>query len=400
MDGHRAPALPETHYLDNRIFTDESIFAAEQERIFAKVWQFVCHESELASTGDFRALAIAMKPIVVVRGDDGTLRGFYNVCRHRAAEIVREEAGNRSEFQCFYHHWTYALDGALTGVAKPAGYDAVKLDKSQLGLVPIRVESWAGLVFACLDAHAPPLREFLGDLAAAVEQPLGSVPLEVFHLHKQVVATNWKLWQDNNSERYHSMLHALNRKTLPWVLGSTSPMKLRILPGGHSGYWSDGRAKVAYAKDNVSGVTGGTLAGLQDDEMRVVNFFPDLMINIRSNVVRIDRMVPLAAGKTLIEWRGLGVKGDDPALRAIRLRHHNTFWGPTGRNLPEDTLAVESQWRAMQADAVRYSILAREEDLNPTDDANVRAYYAEWGRRMGRSPAHPFRAASGARDAA
>jgi methanesulfonate monooxygenase large subunit len=121
--------------------------------------------------------------------------------------------------------------------------------------------------------------------------------------------------------------------------------------------------------------------------MRVINLFPDLMINIRSNVVRLDRMVPLGPDRTLVEWRGLGVKGDDDKMRAVRIRQHNLFWGPTGRNLPEDVLAVESQTRAMQADEVRYSIIAREEDLNPTDDANIRAYYQEWRRRMGKSPA-------------
>jgi methanesulfonate monooxygenase large subunit len=77
------------------------------------------------------------------------------------------------------------------------------------------------------------------------------------------------------------------------------------------------------------------------------------------------------------------VKGDSAELRAKRLRHHNLFWGPAGRNLSEDVIAVESQWKCMAADAVRYSILAREEDLNPTDDENVRAFYREWGRRVG-----------------
>jgi len=119
----------------------------------------------------------------------------------------------------------------------------------------------------------------------------------------------------------------------------------------------------------------------------VINLFPDLMINIRSNVVRLDRMVPLGPDRTLVEWRGLGVKGDDDKMRAIRVRQHNLFWGPTGRNLPEDVLAVESQARAMASDDVRYSIIAREEDLNPTDDANIRSYYQEWRRRMGKSPA-------------
>jgi hypothetical protein len=184
------------------------------------------------------------------------------------------------------------------------------------------------------------------------------------------------------------MLHAINRMTQPWVLGRNSPMKLKIFDNGHSGYWSDGDAKVNYK--NYAGVMGSALPGMSDDEMRVVNLFPDGVILVRSNVVRLDRMVPLDAGHTLVEWRGLGVKGDSEETRALRLAHHNLFWGPAGRNLPEDILAVESQYRAMQADAVRYSILAREENLDPTDDANVRAYYGEWGRRMSRTPSAPF----------
>jgi methanesulfonate monooxygenase large subunit len=394
QQGHVRPALPETHYLDNRIFTDSGIFREEQERILSKVWQFVCHESEVAKSGDFRCTSIAGKPVVVVRTEDGALRGFFNVCRHRGAEVVRTESGNARSFTCFYHHWNYGLDGTLRAVAKPEGYESVKLDKSQLGLVPVRTESVAGLVFMCLDPDCEPLLDFLGDVVKPFLEPLGTVPMEVFHFHKTIVHTNWKLWSDNNSERYHSMLHAINRTTQPWVLGKTSPMKLRLFPNGHSGYWSDGEATVAYERGGYDNITGGTLPGLRDNEMRVVNLFPDLMINIRSNVVRLDRMIPLDEERTLIEWRGLGVAGDSEEMRALRLRHHNMFWGPAGRNLPEDLLAVESQYRSMRADAVRYSILAREEDLNPTDDANLRAYYVEWGRRMGRTASSPFDSAA------
>jgi methanesulfonate monooxygenase large subunit len=388
LNGHNKPKLPETHYLDNRIFTDESIFQEEQEKIFSKVWQFVCHESEVERPGDFRCVKVAGKPIVLVRGSDGNVRGFYNICRHRAAEVVRSEAGNATKFTCFYHHWTYDLQGNLRGISKPAGYEAVQLDKASLGLVPVRCEILAGLVFVCLDGETEPLRDFLGDITQGFLEALGTVPMEVFHFHKAVLRTNWKLWQDNNSERYHAMLHVANRKTLPWVLGKTSPMKLRIMAKGHSGYWADdGGAVVDYAKGGYSSAAEGVLPGLRGDEMRVVNLFPDLMINIRSNVVRLDRMVPIDSGHTLVEWRGLGVRGDDDRMRAVRIRQHNLFWGPTGRNLPEDVLAVESQARAMHSDKVRYSIIAREEDLNPTDDANIRAYYQEWRRRMGKSPA-------------
>ena len=390
--GHLPPALPPTHYLDNRIFTDASIFREEQERLFSKVWQFVCHESELPNSGDFRTTQVAGKPLIVVRDESGSIRAFFNVCRHRAAEVVRSESGNARSFTCFYHHWNYGLDGSLRAVSKPEGYERACLDKAALGLVPVRTESVLGLVFTCLDPQAPALREYLGEILRPLQDPLGSVPMQVIHFHKAVVKTNWKLWQDNNSERYHSMLHAINRATQPWVLGKTSPMKLRLFPNGHSGYWSEGEAAVAYERGGYTNVTGGTLPGMRDNEMRVVNLFPDLMVNIRSNVVRIDRMIPIDEQHTMVEWRGLGVAGDDAETRELRLRHHNMFWGPAGRNLPEDLIAVESQYRAMRADAVRYSILAREEDLNPTDDANLRAYYQEWNRLMGRSASAPFEA--------
>lgn len=391
-NGHSTPHLPQTHYLDNRIFTDEAIFAEEQERIFGKVWQFVCHESEVANPGDFRCVKVAGKSVLLARGDDGVIRGFHNICRHRAAEVVREDSGHTRIFTCFYHHWTYGLKGELRGVAKPAGYEAVKLDKSELGLVPVRCELLAGLVFVNLDDDAGPLREFIGDdIAEGFERQLGTAPLEVFHFHKAVLNTNWKLWQDNNSERYHAMLHVANRKTMPWVLGNTSPMRLRIAGNGHSGYWADGGdAPVQLERGGYERFTIDPLPGMRPDEMRVMNLFPDLMINIRTSVVRLDRMVPLGPDRTLVEWRGLGAKTDDEKTRALQVRQHNLFWGPTGRNLPEDVLAVESQTRAMTADGVRYSIVAREENLNPTDDANIRSYYQEWGRRMGRSAAAPL----------
>lgn len=390
ITGYERPNLPETHYLDNRVFTDETIFLEELAHIFQRVWLFVCHESEVSRPGDFRTTSVAGKPIVIVRGTDGIVRSFYNVCRHRGAQVVRAESGNAKAFQCFYHLWTYGLDGRLKAVSKPEGYERVKLERDRLGLVPVRTESMAGLIFVRLDDSAESLRDYLGEIVTPFLQPLGTVPLEVFHFHKAIIDTNWKLWQDNGSERYHSFLHAINRKTLPWVTEKTSPMRLRLCRNGHSGYWSDGSATVEYEAGGITGITGGTLPGMRENEMRVMNMFPDMLINIRSNVARVDRMVPLGPGRTLVEFRGLGVKGDSEELRAIRLRHHNMFWGPAGRNLPEDVLAVESQWKCMQADVVRYSILAREEDLNPTDDANVRAFYQEWGRRLGRRPNAPF----------
>jgi len=389
------PDLPSTHVLDNRIYTNEEIFELEQKDIFQSSWLFVCHESELPKPGCFRTTLAAGKPIVIVRGDDGKIRSFYNICRHRSSPVVRADTGRAKEFQCFYHLWTYNLEGNCTGVTKPDGYKSVKLDKNKLGLIPIRTDLIAGLVFVCLNGDTDSLCDYLGDIIEPIIEPLNSAELEVFHFHRADIQTNWKLWQDNNSERYHSMLHVINRKTQPWVKGKKSSMKLRIGMNGHSGYWSDGAAEVDYAAGGYSGVSTGILPGLKENEMRVINLFPDTMVNIRSNVIRIDRMVPVSVGLTRVEWWGLGLKNVSEKTRMERLKHHNMFWGPTGRNLGEDVIAVEEQWTAMNSEVVRYSILAREEDLNPTDDANLRAYYKEWGRRICRQPHAPFETIKG-----
>ena len=130
------PDLPSTHVLDNRIYTNQEFFELEQKDIFQSSWLFVCHESELPKPGCFRTTLAAGKPIVIVRGDDGKIRSFYNICRHRSSPVVRADTGRAKEFQCFYHLWTYNLQGNCTGVTKPDGYKSVKLDKTKLGLLP------------------------------------------------------------------------------------------------------------------------------------------------------------------------------------------------------------------------------------------------------------------------
>src|SRR5262249_11068146 len=92
------PPFPEEYLVDNEVYTEERIFAAERERIFLKVWNFVCHESEIAKPGDFLTTIAAGQPIIVCRNRAGELKAFYNTCRHRAAQVVRERAGNARAF--------------------------------------------------------------------------------------------------------------------------------------------------------------------------------------------------------------------------------------------------------------------------------------------------------------
>lgn len=402
----RLAKLPYTHSVDNRIYTDPDIFAQENKHIFERVWNFVCLESEVASPGDFRVVSVAGHSLLIVHGEDGTLRAFYNICTHRAAPLTRQERGNCRAFQCFYHLWTFGLDGSLRGVTRPEGYEGTGFCKEDFGLVSVRLETVGGLVFVCLSQDTQSLQAYLGqDLVERIENTLGQVELEALHYHKAILKTNWKLWNDNNSEIYHSFLHVLIRKTASEAFYTGTGH--RLYPNGHAFTInttpSDARIKYeGYGLESREG--GHTFPGVHGNTGWLVNIFPDLLLLIRGTVLRIDRMVPLSPGQTLVEWRGVGLKGDTPEVRAMRVRHHNQIWGPMGRNLPEDILAVEEQWRHMHSGTeLSHSIYAREpqqsadgQPIPAMDDENMRAYYQTWGHWMDRSPQAPFGEAVGA----
>ena len=130
----------------------------------------------------------------MVRGDDGVLRAFYNVCRHHAAAVVTQACGCASIWQCPYHGWKYGLDGSLKGVPE---FDGVKnFERTENGLVPIRVETWEHFVFSNLDPQAAPLSDFLGGLVRRVA-PLQISRLHYFHRRTYDIHCNWKVFVDN-----------------------------------------------------------------------------------------------------------------------------------------------------------------------------------------------------------
>ena len=381
------PNVPRTHYVDNRIYTDAGLFAREQEAILGRCWRFVCHESELPHPGDYRVTDVAGHPIIVVRGKNDIIRSFYNVCAHRGAPIVRDERGHvEGDFQCLYHLWTYGLDGQCTGITRPEGYMGVGLEASSLSLRPVRTQTLFGLVFANLDDEAEPLEEFLGGMVDHLREHLSEAAFEVFHYHRAEMKCNWKLFADNDGEQYHEFLHILNRET-----GIIHPeyhnRRWKLYPNSHNIMM---QGVLHYDSFGLDKRGENTLPGMLPDGFVVMLLFPDVMINIRATVMRIDRMIPIDPGRTLVEWRGLGLANDTDELRDMRRRHHNQVWGPAGRNLPEDTIAVEAQWANMDRGAMPFSLFAREEDLRPQDDENLRAFYQEWGRRIGCDPSDPF----------
>ena len=183
-----ASTIPAPWYVDQRI--------AELERltIFSKTWQLVARTDQLQAPGQFISTFVAGEPVVVVRGNDGALRAFYNVCRHHAAAVVTQPCGQAALLHCPYHGWNYGLDGSLKGTPEFEGVE--KFDRAQHGLVPIRVETWECFVFVNLDNHAAPLVEFLGGIVKRVA-PLGISKLHYFDRRTYNINCNWKVFVDN-----------------------------------------------------------------------------------------------------------------------------------------------------------------------------------------------------------
>ncbi|MBN9620536.1 MAG: Rieske 2Fe-2S domain-containing protein, partial [Actinobacteria bacterium] len=191
-----------------RIFNDPEIYALERTRLFAKAWMFLAHESEIPSPGDYVLRKIADNSIIVARDERGEVVAHLNMCRHRGNQVCKADMGNASHFRCSYHGWVYKNSGGLVGVPYyNESYDA-KLDKKEWGLIPVRVESYAGLVFGALDPDAVDLDEFLGGFQFYLDIYLKQGPSgsEVYGPPDHwVVPADWKIAAENFcGDGYHT----------------------------------------------------------------------------------------------------------------------------------------------------------------------------------------------------
>jgi phenylpropionate dioxygenase-like ring-hydroxylating dioxygenase large terminal subunit len=195
-----APLTSPPHALPLPVYSDPEVFDLEMERVFRRDWIGVCGRDEFKDSGDYYALVVAGEPIVVIRGADGELRCFSNLCRHRGAVLYDEGRGNAKFIQCPYHAWSYDNAGRLTGIPHPGN---VVIDKAMHGLITIRLEIWKGVVFINFDADAAPLAPRLAGLDRYVDpfeyDRFESAP----PVEEKTWNANWKLIMENGMDWYH-----------------------------------------------------------------------------------------------------------------------------------------------------------------------------------------------------
>ena len=314
------PTLPGTSY------TDPAIFAAEQERIFEAMWFCAARSSDVGTPGAFKTVQVGRESVLVTRSRKGGVNAFFNVCRHRGAQLCTEESGEvRRAFQCPYHAWTYDLDGKL--VAAPNLTKMPDIDRVEYGLRKIAVKEWLGYVWVCL-AEEPPsfedmvmgeIIERLGDLEFIDHYAIAD--LSVGRRIVYDVKANWKLIIENFMECYHC--------------ATIHPELTEVLPEFADGYAAQffvGHG--AEFGDDVQGFTvDGSegfdkLPGIDEDQDRryyAITVRPTVFVNLVPDHVIFHRMFPVSADRTIVEcdWlytREVVESGKDVS-RSVELFH-------------------------------------------------------------------------------
>ena len=311
------------------LYFDPEFFEAEKRAFLRAAPQVVCHESEIAEAGEWRTLDYLGESIIVIRGDDGEVRAFTNVCRHRGSRLVDGEAGCAKVLTCPYHAWSYARDGRLVGVPHRAEYPGLQTE--QLSLVPISLERWRGFLFVTLEPGAPSVHEMM----APYEHEVAPYRFEELRAIGRVTLRdrdlNWKTIADNYSDGLH-------------------------IPVGHPGLTRlFGRSYAIEAKEHVDRMEGE----LREDESSnpserayqrylpeaeylppthrkkwlYYKLFPNVAFDIYPDQVDFMQFLPVSATESVIREISYGLPDDRREMRAVRYLN----WRINRRVNAEDT---------------------------------------------------------------
>jgi len=281
-------------------YRDPAVLTVEQEQIFSRSWQYAGHTQEVDRPGSFATTRVGHLPVVLVRDREGVLRAFLNVCRHRGS-LVCDGNGRRETLQCPYHAWTYGLDGSL--LAAPRADREPGFDRSELGLLPLQVDTWGPFVFVNPDPDADPLAETLGELPRLLAED--GVDLGAVEFHTRAATeydANWKVCSENFLECYHcSVAHPSFSKAIDVAPDSYS---LDVRPGLLSQFGT--------ARDSGGGVYD---AAGEIPRGQFHFLFPNTTVNVmpgRPNV-SIGPIIPLSANRTYRHLDYFFAPGTDPA---------------------------------------------------------------------------------------
>ena len=255
-------------------YHDPEVYERERAALFGREWLMIGRAGQLRSAGDYIAADLCGWNVLVITGHDGEVRAFHNVCRHRAGPLVDNGAGRCRTLVCRYHGWSYELDGQLK---RARDFGDADLPVDELGLLPVSVAVWRGLVFVNLDPDASPLLDALGSFVAECE-PFAMEELQFSHQVGHEVAANWKTYADNYMEGYHiPFVH-------PRLNKEVDARRYRVEVGDR------------YCSHTAPARDGSLTSG------KWLWRFPNLAINLYPDGMNVERFLPLGPRRTRIVY--------------------------------------------------------------------------------------------------
>ncbi len=369
------PELPGTHRIPFAAYTQPELHALELERFFYQGhWCYVALEAEVPNVGDFKRSVVGERSVVVVRSGADEISVFENVCAHRGMQFCRERHGNRKDFVCPYHQWSYSLKGDLQGVpfrrgvrqgTEVHGGMPTDFNAAEHALTPLKVARRGGVIFASFDANVQPFEDYLGPtITQYFDRLFNGRKLKVLGYNRQRIPGNWKLMQENIKDPYHpGLLHTWFVTFGLWRADNKSELRMderhrhaaMISTRGTAGAANGGAAQVTQVSSFKQTMQledprfldivpepwwGGPTAVM-------TTIFPSVILQQQVNSVSVRHIQPRGHGEFDFEWTHFGFDDDDDAMTQRRLRQANLF-GPAGFVSADDGEVIELSQRGFE----------------------------------------------------
>jgi phenylpropionate dioxygenase-like ring-hydroxylating dioxygenase large terminal subunit len=417
---------------DDRVHRDlylsPGLFALEQRHFFANTWNYVGHASQVPAAGDYVAVELAGRPLLMVRQGDGSIRVLDNRCAHKGTQLVTDDRGSVNRFfRCPYHAWTYKLDGSPLAVPLKSGYEGTRLKDcaSGQGMGAVKhVAVYRGFVFARLNDGGPGFEDYFGEVLGAIDNlvdrsPAGELRIEGGVL-RNIVHCNWKMYLENINDTVHplstheSATQAANALWKGQPADAAKPMAMeqilpfgsgydffdrmggRVYPNGHSMLGVNFSIHSGYAQvpeyEAALRAAHGEARAAEVLERAPQNSvcFPSLSVKGSPQAIRVIR--PLAADRTLIEAWSLRVVGAPDLLFERSMTYNRLVFSPMSVVAHDDVHLFESIQHGLAAGANEWVSLHRgfdpaeleggTRDVNGTNELLMRNQFRAWAKYM------------------
>ena len=366
------------------LYYDPEFFEAEKRAFLRSAPQVVCHESEIAEAGEWRTIEYLGESVIVIRGDDGEVRAFSNVCRHRGSRIVDGTGGCAKVLTCPYHAWSYGRDGKLVGV--PHRHEYPGLDVEAHGLFPVALERWRGFLFIALEPGAPSVAEMM----APYEDEVAPYRFEELRAIGRVTLRprplNWKTIADNYSDHLHI---PVGHPGLTRLFGKNYRIEAKE--------WVDRMEGDLVEKDSANPSERAYqkllpevehLLGSHRRKWLYYKLFPNVAFDIYADQVDFMQFLPVSATETLLREISYGLPDDRREMKAARYLN----WRINRRVNAEDTELITRVQLGMQSPAYEAGPLGTSEVCLRSFARKLRRLIPE--ARLERPPAAGWSAAS------